>query len=283
MTCSRAQEFEATELGGRDLNPATGLRASIDGTGPDLLLIHGLSAHRGEWEDATRLLQERFRVVRPDLAGRGESPAGPRARFGLKVEVARLVEFADSVDLRLPIVVGHSHGAALAVALRARIPVRALLLVNPVTPWTRRPPLLRVLESELVRQAIAPLLRHYRRPLTRYILTRRVYADPARATEDAIARYADAFASSKQARTLARVLADWRPAELAEFDRPAGVPVHVLAGGRDRRTPADMARRWSDRLGGSCTVLEDCAHGVPEEAPERVADLIVDLDRVSSA
>ena len=283
MTCSRAQESEATERVGRDLNPTAGLRASIDGSGPDLLLIHGLSAHRGEWDDATRLLQERFRVIRPDLAGRGESRAGSGARFGLEVEVDRLIEFADSVDLRLPIMVGHSQGAALAVALSARFPARALLLVNPVTPWTRRPPLLRVLESELVRQAIAPVLRHYRRPLTRYILTRRVYADPTRATEDAVTRYADAFASPERARTLARVLADWRPAELAEFDRPAGVPVRVLTGGRDRRTPPDMARRWSDRLGGSCTVLENCAHGVPEEAPERVADLIVELDRVSSA
>ena len=283
MTCSRAQESEATELVGTDLNPTVGLRASIDGSGPDLLLIHGLSAHRGEWDEATRLLQERFRVVRPDLAGRGDSLAASGARFGLEVEVARLIEFADSVDMRLPIVVGHSQGAALAVALSARFPVRALLLVNPVTPWTRRPPLLHVLQSELVRQAIAPVLRHYRRPLTRYILTRRVYADPARATEEAITRYADAFATPGRARTLARVLADWRPSDLVEFDRPAGVPVHVLTGGQDRRTPADMAGRWADRLGGPCTVLDHCAHGVPEEAPDRVADLILELDRISSA
>jgi magnesium chelatase accessory protein len=281
MTCSRAQESEATELAGRKLNPTAGLSASIDGSGPDLLLIHGLSAHRGEWDEATRLLQERFRVVRPDLAGRGDSPAGPGARFGLQAEAARLTEFADSVDMRRPIAVGHSQGAALAVALSARRPCKALLLVNPVTPWTRRPPVLALLQFELVRQAIAPVLRHYRRPLTRYILTRRVYADPARATETAVTRYADAFASPGQARTLARVLADWRPSELAVFDRPACVPVHVLTGGLDRRTPTEMARRWSGRLGGPCTVLDDCAHGVPEEAPERVADLILELDRIS--
>ena len=283
MTCSRAQEFEATEVTGRVLRPAAGLSASIEGSGPDLLLIHGLSAHRGEWDDATRLLRERFRVVRPDLAGRGDSVADSGARFSLKVEVARLIEFADSVDMRRPIVVGHSQGAALAVALSARRPCRALLLVNPVTPWTRRPHLLGLLRYEMARRAVAPLLRHYRRPLTRYILTRRVYADPARATESAVARYADAFATPGRARTLARVLADWRPSDLAEFDRPAGIPVHVLTGGQDRRTPADMAGRWADRLGGPCTVLDHCAHGVPEEAPDRVADLILELDRISSA
>jgi len=283
MTCTRAQESVPTEAAGGRANPTTSLAASIEGSGPDLLLIHGLSAHRGEWDDATRLLRNRFRVVRPDLAGRGESVAGAGTRFGLQDEVLRLSEFADAVDTRSPIVVGHSQGAALAVALCARHPCRALLLVNPVTPWTRRPPVLGLLKYGLVRQAVAPVLRHYRRPLTRYILTRRVYADPARATESAVTRYADAFASPGRARTLARVLADWRPSELAEFDRPAGIPVHVLTGGLDRRAPADTVRRWSDRLGGPCTVLDRCAHGVPEEAPERVVDLILELDRISSA
>jgi len=283
MTCTRAQESVPTEAAGGRAIPTTSLAASIEGSGPDLLLIHGLSAHRGEWDDATRLLRNRFRVVRPDLAGRGESVAGAGTRFGLQDEVLRLSEFADAVDTQSPIVVGHSQGAALAVALCARRPCRALLLVNPVTPWTRRPPVLGLLKYGLVRQAVAPVLRHYRRPLTRYILTRRVYADPARATESAVARYADAFASPGRARTLARVLADWRPSELAEFDRPAGIPVHVLTGGLDRRAPADTVLRWSDRLGGPCTVLDRCAHGVPEEAPERVVDLILELDRISSA
>jgi pimeloyl-ACP methyl ester carboxylesterase len=271
------------EVSVTDFNPTSGLDSSIEGSGPDLLLIHGLSAHRGEWDDAARLLRERYRVVRPDLAGRGDSAAEIGADFGLEEEVARLAAFGDSVELQRPIVVGHSQGAALAVALSARRPCRALLLVNPVTPWTRRPPVLGLLRYEVARRAVAPLLRHYRRPLTRYILTRRVYADPALVTESAVNRYADVFATSGRASTLARVLADWRPSELEEFDRPAGVPVRVLAGGLDRRTPPALAERWSHRLGGTCTVLDDCAHGVPEEAPERIAELVLELDRISSA
>jgi magnesium chelatase accessory protein len=283
MTCTRAQESGPEETVGGRSNPTTALSASIEGAGPDLLLIHGLSAHRGEWDDVTRLLKDRFRIVCPDLAGRGVSSAGAEDRFGLRSEVARLSAFADAVEVRRPIVVGHSQGAALAVALCAWRPCKALLLVNPVTPWTPRPPVLGLLKYELLRQAAAPMLRHYRRPLTRYILTRRVYADPARATEDAVTKYSGAFASPERSLTLARVLADWRPSELEAYDRPAGVPVHVLTGGLDRRVPAATARRWSDRLGGPCTVLEDCAHGVPEEAPDRVVELILELDRISSA
>ena len=216
MTCSRAQESLPEEAVRGRSNPTASLGTSVDGSGPDVLLIHGLSAHRGEWDDVTKLLRDRFRVVSPDLAGRGTSAAGCGTRYRLEDEAVRLNAFADALEVRRPIVAGHSQGAALAVALCARRQCRALLLVNPVTPWTRRPPVLGLLKYELVRQAVAPALRHYRRPLTRYILTRRVYADPARTTEDAVTKYSAAFASPERARSLARVLADWRPSELAE-------------------------------------------------------------------
>ncbi len=261
----------------------SGLSASVEGNGPDLLLIHGLTAHRGEWDAVAMLLKDQYRVVRPDLAGRGSSMADREMRFRLRDEVHRLSEFLDEVGVHEPIMVGHSHGAALAVALCSRRRCRALLLVNPVTPWTRRPSILGFLRFEFVRRATAPVLRHYRRPLTRYILTRRVYADRALATDEAVTRYAAVFASPDRARCLAQVLADWRPSDLKEYDETAGVPVRVLTGGMDRRAPASMARRWSERLGGSCTVLDDCAHGVPEEAPEVVASLVRELDRISAA
>ncbi|MGW8283027.1 MAG: alpha/beta fold hydrolase, partial [Gemmatimonadota bacterium] len=152
------------------------MSASVEGNGPDLLLIHGLTAHRGEWDAVAMLLKDQYRVIRPDLAGRGLSVADRGMRFRLRDEVNRLAEFLDEIGVHRPILVGHSHGAALAAALCSRCRCRALLLVNPVTPWTRRPAILGLLRLECVRRVTAPVLRHYRRPLTRYILTRRVYA-----------------------------------------------------------------------------------------------------------
>lgn len=283
MTCSRAQEPIPEETVEGAVRRRSGLRARVEGNGPDLLLIHGLTAHLGEWDAVAMLLKDRYRVVRPDLPGRGFSIADRGMRFRLRDEVHRLSGFLDELGVADPIIVGHSHGAALAVALCSSRRARALLLVNPITPWTRRPPILELLRFEFVRRATAPLLRHYRRSLTRYILTRRVYADRALATEEAVTRYSAPFASLDRARCLARVLADWRPSELQEFDEPAAVPVQVLTGGLDRRTPPAMARRWSERLGGRCMVLDDCAHGVPEEAPEMIANLVRELDRNSAA
>jgi pimeloyl-ACP methyl ester carboxylesterase len=254
------------------------LAVDVSGSGPDLLLIHGLSAHRAEWEPVAELLRARFRLLVPDLAGRGGSTCSPRTRFGLREEIDRLLAVLEDAGSGDPLVAGHSHGALLAVALAQRVPCRGLLLANPVTPWTPRPRVLDLLRPEPVRRLAAGALRHFRRPLTRYILTRRVYADAGAATEAAVARYAGPFADPERARTLVRVLADWRPAELAPPTSPLPLAVHVLAGRHDRRIPVETARGWAAVLGARLTVLEDCAHGIPEEAPERVARWIAELD-----
>jgi magnesium chelatase accessory protein len=254
------------------------LAVRVSGSGPDVLLIHGLSAHGGEWEPVVRRLRDRFRLLVPDLAGRGDSTCSPAARFGLAEEVDRLLAVLDAAGSRAPLVAGHSHGALLAVGLARRVRVRGLLLANPVTPWTPRPPALDLLAPRPARRLAAGALRHFRRPLTRYILTRRVYADAGAATESAVARYATPFADPGRARALVRVLADWRPAELAPPPGPPPFAAHVLAGRHDRRIPVETARRWAAALGARFTVLEDCAHGIPEEAPDRVARWIAELD-----
>jgi pimeloyl-ACP methyl ester carboxylesterase len=278
MTGSPAQERLADESDSVAERRVADLSVLVAGRGRDLLLIHGLSANRTEWDSLLPRLVDRFRVVAPDLAGRGSSTAATDDRFRLADETERLEELFDELDMRRPIVVGHSHGAALALALSTSRECASLLLINPVSPWTRRPPVLDLLSLPIVRRAIRPVVRHYRRPLTRYILTRRVYVDPRRATEETIRKYAGALDTNQKIDAILRVVADWRPSELGRYDFPAGVPVRLVTGRHDRRAPPHEVARWANRLGGPCEVLDDCAHGVPEEAPDRVVQMILELD-----
>ncbi len=278
MTGSRAQERLPKGSDSAEERRVADLSVRLSGRGRDLLLLHGLSANRTEWDSLLPHLANRYRLVAPDLAGRGTSAASARDRFRLADEADRLAALFDELDLRRPVVVGHSHGAALAIALAAMRECSGLLLINPVSPWTRRPPVLDLLHFSTVRRALRPLVRHYRRPLTRYILTRRVYADPRRATEETIRRYSDALESNEKIDSILRVVADWRPSELESHAVPLGTPVRLVTGRYDRRAPPEEVARWAARLGGPCEVLEDCAHGVPEEAPDRVVQMILELD-----
>lgn len=279
MTGSRAQEHDSDGLPDPVRRTVAGLAVELTGRGTDLLLLHGLSASRREWESVAPELSRRFRLVLPDLAGRGESPAGPAMRFGLEEETVRLTALYDELALERPLVVGHSQGAALAVALADRRNCRGLLLINPISPFTRRPAALEALRLHPVRSLAVPIVRHYRHSLTRYILTRRVYADPRSVTEATVRKYAGSLEERENIEALLRVVADWRPAELAAYDARRAEPLLLVTGRSDRRAlPADV-HRWAARLGGPCVVLEDCAHGVPEEAPDRVVQMILELDR----
>lgn len=227
------------------------------------------------------LLEDRCRLVLPDLLGRGESPAMSGARFRLVHETERLQALLRALRPTLGddpwLVVGHSHGAALALALAADVGVRGMALLSPVTPWTRRPPILGTLGSSLLRRSVAPFVAGARIPITRWILRRRVFADPDDVTADMVRRYAAPFASRARARTLLQLLADWHPAELHGRLPGARSPTRVLIGRRDRRIRRTDARRLAARLGTELVLVDDAAHGLPEERPERVAAAVLQL------
>ncbi len=81
-----------------------------EGEGRPLVLLHGLMAHRGFFEEQRPLAAD-FRIVRIDLRGHGESRAGA----GLTIErlAADVAELTAALDLNDAIGVGWSLGASV--------------------------------------------------------------------------------------------------------------------------------------------------------------------------
>jgi pimeloyl-ACP methyl ester carboxylesterase len=96
------------------------------GTGPPVLLIHGLGASGRYWDRLSSVVKGR-RLVAPDLLGFGRSPAPPEASYDVRCHMAALERFVED-DI---VIVGHSTGGILAAALAASHPasVRSLVLV----------------------------------------------------------------------------------------------------------------------------------------------------------
>jgi pimeloyl-ACP methyl ester carboxylesterase len=212
-----------------------------------------------------------------DLLGRGESDPSAHAAYDLEAEAKRLGVLLERLGVVRPLLAGHSHGAAIAVAAASRVGARGLLLVNPVTPDLVRPVALAALDSRTVRRAASLAVRLFRQPLTRYMLVRRVFADRRAIPPDSISRYAEPWADSGRAAVLPKILRDWHPAELERWAAPPGVPVTVIAGSADRRIPLEQARRWAERLKGTFQVAQDSGHSAPEERPDEVARALEDL------
>jgi pimeloyl-ACP methyl ester carboxylesterase len=110
-----------------------GLAFEDEGSGPPLVLIHGLATTRVIWRHVVPSLRASRRVIALDVPGFGESPpAGPG--FVLDAVAARIAHGLERAGVEGPFdLVGHSMGGAVALALAARRPeaVGRMVLVAP--------------------------------------------------------------------------------------------------------------------------------------------------------
>jgi pimeloyl-ACP methyl ester carboxylesterase len=113
------------------------------GDGPPLFLIHGLGGQLRNFTYALvgRLANE-FRVIAVDRPGSGYStrPAGADAR--LRAQARVLAKVIQALKLDRPLVVGHSMGGAIALAMGLDHPECAcgLALIAPITQVVGAPP-----------------------------------------------------------------------------------------------------------------------------------------------
>lgn len=253
------------------------LVVSVRGTGPAVLCLHGISANRQSWEAVANELATELTVVAPDLLGRGDSTIPTRGRYRLADEVRRVADLIRRLRLERFIVVGHSAGASIALGLTRRdAGVAGLVLVNPVTPWSKRP---RVLDIPRLRELriVAAALTRFRKPITRYILERRVLGAAVHADAKLIDRYARCYSDEARARALLAVLVDWQPAELIEWLPNRPVRSVVLTGQLDHRMPAEETMRLAERIGASHVSVPGAGHSLPDERPEVLAEAIREI------
>lgn len=100
------------------------------GSDPDVLLIHGNGSNLIAWETTTPFLTPRRRVVGMDIRNRGLSdPARGIETADLLASDVRAV--VDALELKNPLIVGHSYGGQIAEHYAARgNPYRGLVLLD---------------------------------------------------------------------------------------------------------------------------------------------------------
>jgi pimeloyl-ACP methyl ester carboxylesterase len=105
------------------------------GTGPVMVMIHGLGGQIGNFSySLLDQLVDRHRVILIDRPGSGHSTAARGADASLAAQAALIVAVMDRLDVDRPLIVGHSLGGAVALALALDHPdrVRGLALIAPL-------------------------------------------------------------------------------------------------------------------------------------------------------
>ncbi len=108
------------------------------GTGPPLMIVHGLFGHGENWRSPARKLGERFRVILPDLRNHGDSPWS--ATMSITEMAQDLFDTADALGLGPVRLLGHSLGGKVAMAAALRDPERVeALVVADMAPRSYQP------------------------------------------------------------------------------------------------------------------------------------------------
>lgn len=111
----------------------TGLAYDIEGTGPPVVFLHGMTFDRRTWRPIIEQLDGSVTSIAIDLPAHGDSGNGggePTRLENVTEQVHRLLE---SIGVERPVVVGHSMAAGIAGLYASAHPTRGIVMVDQAT------------------------------------------------------------------------------------------------------------------------------------------------------
>ena len=106
--------------------------AGKQGSGPPVILVHGLGAHSVTWRDTVAALSPGYTTFAVDLLGFGRSPAPPGFGCTMAAQAESLVRLITARALEDPVLIGHSMGGGICLRLAELVPVSRMILLAPV-------------------------------------------------------------------------------------------------------------------------------------------------------
>src|SRR3954470_20289314 len=116
----------------------------IAGSGPPIVLIHGMLNSSRHWEAVAMRLASEYTVIAPDLIGHGDS-ATPRGDYSIGAHAAVIRDLLALIGIERATIVGHSLGGGIAMQFFYQFPQRTerLALVSSGGLGQKVSPLLR--------------------------------------------------------------------------------------------------------------------------------------------
>ena len=256
------------------------VRYAEAGSGPPLLLVHGILVDHVEWADLVPRLADRFRCIAPDLPGFGGSdkPSPEAFPYTREAFAESLAGLLDALGLSRVHVCGHSMGGAISLTFAADFPERVerLTVVDAACypmplPLKGRLPLLPVVGPFVFKKL-------YRKPVFRDYFRTEVYnGRPLRHPQrvDAWYRTLDTPEGREAAyAALRRSVADLE--SLGPKIPRIQAPSLIVWGAEDRLVPVGLGHRLVKELPHAhLELIDGVGHAPNEEAPERLAALLV--------
>jgi len=260
------------------------------GTGPPVVLLHGLLGSHHSWAPLVSVLSAEHRVVAIDLIGHGGS-AKPRGDYSLGAQAATLRDLLDHLGLDRVTLVGHSLGGGIALQFAYLFPDRMQRLV--------------LVSSGGLGRQLTPLLRAATLPGAEWVLpllASRRTLDPVETIGRGLGHVLDrvgvragadlteawrGFTSLGDPDNRRAFLASSRAVidpggqtvtARGRLSRLAAIPTLLVWGGRDRIIPVRHALRAAEEIPGSrLEIFEHAGHFPHLDDPDRFLRVLRDF------
>jgi pimeloyl-ACP methyl ester carboxylesterase len=252
------------------------------GSGPALLLVHGLLGYSFSWRFCIPALAQHATVYAIDLLGTGFSDRPAKLNYSFKASAQRLLQFMDRIGLASCDLLGTSHGGAVAMLAASLAPdrIRKLILVDPVNPWSAHGKRLTAfLSNPLIAPLFSTLTPHLRSVHEFY--HRRMFGDPRRIPPDSLEGYRKPMripGSYEYALSVARSWNDDLKELESALPRIANIPTLLTWGSKDTAVdPASAAQLKKYFRDCQLVMFEGVGHLPYEEAPEEFNRAVIEF------
>ncbi|RAV13178.1 alpha/beta hydrolase [Mycolicibacterium sp. GF69] len=277
----------------RDLTPTLQFRTihgyrrayRVVGSGPAILLIHGIGDNSTTWETVQSKLAQRFTVIAPDLLGHGKSDK-PRADYSVAAYANGMRDLLTVLDVDRVTVVGHSLGGGVAMQFAYQFPqlVDRLILVGAGGVTKDVNIALRFASLPMGSEALALLRLPFVLPTLQAIgrVAGGMFGSTGLGRDlpqvlRILNDLPEPTASSAFARTL-RAVVDWRGQVVTMLDRcylTQSVPVQLIWGSCDAVIPVSHARMAHAAMPGSrLEIFDGSGHFPFHDDPDRFVEVV---------
>jgi pimeloyl-ACP methyl ester carboxylesterase len=251
-----------------------------NGSGPPVVLIHGLGAYSFSWRATVAALSGSFTTYAVDLLGFGKSPAP--AAYTAEAQAEAVAAFIKAQGLSNPSIVGHSMGGSVCLYLAAQpakagaLSIGKMVLIDAVAP--ELPAAMRTI---LAKVSAVPALPDLSPSALAKIKAKTILesAQIAPVTQEQIDGYAMGLSTPGQARALKEHA---QTLSAVSFSKPAlgaiKTKTRVIWGKDDPWLPLTQGNTLKAWLGNAdLKEIANCGHIPHEEKPAETNKHIADF------
>jgi len=260
------------------------------GTGPALLLLHGLGCDHTTWDPVIMQLAKRHTVIAPDLLGHGQSDK-PRADYSLGGYANGMRDLLTVLGIDKVTVVGHSFGGGVAMQFAYQFPERThrVVLVSPGGLGSEVTPAIKAITTPGFHQFMGvvtlPGIRHITTTAMRLLGRSRLpHTRDLGEMADIVETFHDPHARAA-IRHVVRAVVDWRGQIVTMSDRAyltEAMPMCLIWGDHDSVIPSshlDHAVALAPSL--RAETMPNSGHFPHKDHPERFVRILNDFIRTT--